>query len=230
MGKKEEIAALLQNRQFDRLAELVVRKKTYLKYLYRLLYDTQSLLRWRAVEGIGAVADRLADTDEEAVRIILRNLLWSINDESGGIGWSAPECIGEIVSRRPEKFKEFASIILFHADEQMLRRGVLWAACRIARSRPELVEKFLPAWHVFLHDPDAVVRGYTLLLFAITGEGIDGVHLERLLHDYGAVPVYENGELDTTTVAELAARLASRTHAEQPSGAFTVPDGERSAP
>lgn len=44
-------------------------------------------MRWRAIEGMGAVAHRMAGEDPEAVRNILRNLLWTINEESGGIGW-----------------------------------------------------------------------------------------------------------------------------------------------
>ena len=103
---KDIVIALLEERKLDDLAELVVRKRSTLRYLNRLLYDPVALIRWRAIEGMGVVADRLAGEDPEAVRIILRNLLWSINDESGGIGWSAPECIGEIIYRRPELFPE----------------------------------------------------------------------------------------------------------------------------
>ncbi|OAT80840.1 DVU0298 family protein [Desulfotomaculum copahuensis] len=207
---KEEIITLLEKRDFDRLAALVTEKKANMKYLYRLLYDTESLLRWRAIEGVGAAADRLAAEDPEAVRIILRKLLWSINDESGGIGWSAPECIGEIIYRRPDMFPEFASIILSYADEEILRRGVVWAAGRIARARPALVQKALPGLTVFLDDPDPVVRGYTLRLLDITGTTPGMDRLRPLLDDQSAVPVYANGILEKTTVAALAARVAAR--------------------
>lgn len=201
---KESIVALLEDRKLDELAGMVVRKRSTLRYLNRLLYDPAALVRWRAVEAMGMVADRLAEEDPEAVRVILRNLLWSINDESGGIGWSAPECIGEIIYRRPEMFPEFASVILSYTDEEMLRRGVLWAAGRIAQARPELVREALAELAAFLDDTDPVVRGYTLRLLSIAGERPDFGRYGHLLDDRNIVPVYEDGCLKEVTVAELA--------------------------
>lgn len=205
---KDQVITLLQERKLSELAGLVALKRGTLRYLTRLLYETGGTLRWRAIEGMGAVADRLAGDDPEAVRLILRNLLWSINDESGGIGWSAPECIGEIIYRRPEMFKEFASIVLSFAGEEMLRRGVLWAAGRIAQADPELVREEIPGRVSFLDDPDPVVRGYTLRLMAIAGIKPELERCRRLLEDPGTVPVYENGEVKEITVAALAASAA----------------------
>lgn len=205
---KDQVITLLQERKLSELAGLVALKRGTLRYLTRLLYETGGTLRWRAIEGMGVVADRLAGDDPEAVRLILRNLLWSINDESGGIGWSAPECVGEIIYRRPEMFKEFASIVLSFADEEMLRRGVLWAAGRIAQADLELVREEIPGLASFLDDPDPVVRGYTLRLMAIAGIKPELELYRRLLEDPGAVPVYENGEVKEITVAALAASAA----------------------
>ena len=207
MHLKEKVIFLLRERKLEELAGLVAGKRSNLRYLNRLLYDLDDLLRWRAVEGMGAVADRLAGEDPEAVRIILRTLLWTINEESGGIGWSAPECIGEIIYRRPEMFGEFASIVLSFAGEQMLRRGVVWAAGRIAQARPELVREAVPGFTAFLDDPDPVVRGYTLRFLSIMGEKPDFERHRHLLADRSVVPVYENGALKEATVAGLAAGL-----------------------
>lgn len=213
---KSQIVALLESRNYSELAELMARRKGSLRYLNRLLYDTGSLVRWRAVEGMGVVADRLAGESPEAVRVIIRNLLWSINDESGGIGWSAPECIGEIIYRRPEMFSEFASIILSFADEKMLRRGVLWAAGRIAQASPGLVREDLPALAAYLDDPDPVVRGYTIRLLGIMGEDPGFAHHPHLLHDQSPVPVYENGQVREVTVAELAAGVLEKRDGTPP--------------
>jgi len=206
---REEFVALLKERKFSELAERVSRNRGTIRYLNRLLYDLDGLVRWRAIEAMGSVADRLAQDDPEAVRVILRNLLWSINDESGGIGWSAPEAIGEIIYRRPELFGEFASIVLSFIDEPMLRRGVLWAAGRIAEARPALLREALPGLTSFLNDPDPILRGYTLRLLAAVGERPDPVCCSHLLEDRSPVPVYEDGELKKVTVAELAGRLSS---------------------
>ena len=206
---REEFVAFLKDRKLSELAERVGRNRGTIRYLNRLLYDLDGLVRWRAIEAMGAVADRLAGDNPEAVRVILRNLLWSINDESGGIGWSAPEAIGEIIYRQPERFEEFASIILSFTDEPVLRRGVLWAAGRMAEARPGLVLEALPGLTSFLNDSDPVLRGYTLRLLAAVGERPDPVCYSHLLEDRSPVPVYEDGELKKVTVAELAGRLTS---------------------
>lgn len=205
---KEEIISLLENQKFGDLADLVARKRGSIRYLNRLLSNPAGLLRWRAVEAMGHVADRLADEDPEAVRIILRNLFWTINEESGGIGWSSAECIGEIISRRPECFREYVSIILSFIDEAMLRRGVLWAARSIARVLPGLVRESLPDPSIYLDDRDPVVRGYSLLLMEVLEETLDTGRHGRLLEDRSPVPVYGEGLLKEVTVAELAARIA----------------------
>ena len=44
------------------------------------------------------VVSRLADSDMEAARVIMRRLMWNLNDESGGIGWGSPEAMGEILA------------------------------------------------------------------------------------------------------------------------------------
>jgi hypothetical protein len=204
---KEEVVALLEEKNYRRLAGAIIQKRSNLRYLNRLLYEPGKLIRWRAIEAMGVVADMLADKDPEAVRVILRSLLWTINDESGGIGWSAPECIGEIIHHRPELFADFASVVLSYADEHMLRRGVLWAAGRMAQAQPGLIREELPVLAAFLDDPDPVVRGYTLRLLDIMGEKFDPRRFGHLLEDRSAVPVYERGLLVETTVADLAAGM-----------------------
>jgi len=204
MSSKETVIALLQEGRFNELAELVFKKRGLLQYLQRLLYNRGELICWRAIEGIGLVADKLAGEDPEFVRDMLRRQMWSANDESGGIGWSAPEVMAEIIYHRPQMFEEFASIVISFLDELMLRQGVVWAAGRMAQARPELVLEAVPELSGFLDDPDPVIRGYTLRFLGIIGEKIDPVKLHMLAGDNSMVPIYENGEISETTVGRLA--------------------------
>ncbi|MCL6634858.1 MAG: patatin-like phospholipase family protein [Peptococcaceae bacterium] len=59
---KDEIRALLAEGRVDEAAGLAVRKRSNIRYLNRLLYHPDELVRRRAIEGMGAVADRLAPT------------------------------------------------------------------------------------------------------------------------------------------------------------------------
>ena len=47
---------------------------------------------------MGAVVANLAEKDMESARVVMRRLMWSLNDESGDIGWSRPEAMGEIIA------------------------------------------------------------------------------------------------------------------------------------
>ncbi|WP_051276239.1 DVU0298 family protein [Desulfovirgula thermocuniculi] len=205
---REVIKALLGERRYGEIAELVAQKRSHLRFLRRLLNEPGTLLCWRAVEAIGVACARLAETDPAAGRLVLRQLLWTINDESGGIGWAAPQAMGEIVYRRPDLYGDYASIIIHHAEERMLRAGVIWAAGRMAQACPDFVRPHLPLLLPYLDDPDPHVRGYLLWLLGILKEKPDFRRHGHLLHDESRVLLYEDGELKELTVAALARRAA----------------------
>lgn len=71
--------------------------------LLALTYDPEALFAWRAVEAIGLAAAQIVDQRPDRVRNQLRRLVWLLNDESGSIGWRAPEAIGEILYRCPAR-------------------------------------------------------------------------------------------------------------------------------
>jgi len=75
--------------------------------------------------------------DPEFLRETCRKLLWSFTDESGGIGWSAPEMLGEIVSSDPKRFQDVIPLIAaaYEVDEDVFRAGVLYALSRVASMR-----------------------------------------------------------------------------------------------
>ena len=101
----------------------------------------------------------------------LRRLIWSLNDESGGIGWGNPEAMGEILARQPALAREYAAILISYVrpGENFLQfgplqRGALWGrgapgggpprACRHLRAG-----RYLEA---YLNSPDPMVKGHAL--------------------------------------------------------------------
>ena len=44
------------------------------------------MIKWHAVSALGAIVAALAEKEMESARIIMRRLMWSLNDESGSIG------------------------------------------------------------------------------------------------------------------------------------------------
>ncbi|MDH5202063.1 MAG: HEAT repeat domain-containing protein [Nitrospirota bacterium] len=114
------------------------------RYLISLSYDKSELIAWKSIEAIGRVAALVSAGFPDFGRNIVRRLIWSIRDESGGIGWSAPEMIGEIVRNDPEKYPDIPQILWANIDEEFLQKGIIWAVGRIAESSPELVRFSTP--------------------------------------------------------------------------------------
>jgi len=114
--------------------------------LFSALYRPEEMLRWHTVTIFGEVLDRLAKKDMEAARIVMRRYLWSLNDESGGIGWGAPEAMAEAMYHHDGLCDEYLHMLmsymrqdgpLEHQDGNFLELpglqcGVLWGIGRLA--------------------------------------------------------------------------------------------------
>jgi len=202
MLSKAEVKDMLQQRNFEPLLKMAGKDKRIVRYIVRCLYSADELLRKRAIEALGLVCSIIAERDEWAVRNILRQLLWSVTEESGGIGWSAPEAMAEIVRHCPGKFHDYGSIAVSFLDEELLRRGGLWAAGTLGKICPEFVEHVLPDIMILLDSPDATLRGYAARALLAVNAGEE--KRELLKNDKTPVQVYEDSELKYRTVSELA--------------------------
>lgn len=177
------------------------------------LCSNDETVRWHAVTSLGPVVADLADRDMEGARIIMRRLMWSLNDESGGIGWGAPEAMGEIMACHGGLAEEYAHVLIacmredgFFLELEMLQRGLMWGLGRLAQVRPSLLIKRNASAYLlsYLNSTDTAVRGlaaWTLGLLEAK-EAIPG--LEKLCTDNGRVKHFLNRSLIEDTVAGLA--------------------------
>ena len=145
---KRKILELLNEDELEKSLETVclMPARQAVNPLFSFLYHKDELIKWRAVTAMGTVVACLAHADIESARIVMRRLLWNLNDESGGIGWGSPEAMGEIMARHGGLAKEYAGILVSFINEagnylehEILQRGVLWGLGRLAHERPELV-------------------------------------------------------------------------------------------
>ena len=123
--------------------------------LFSLLLDRDELVRWRAAVVFGRCVARMAEgrgegEGMEAARVVLRQCLWRMNEESGGLGWGVPEALGETLARHRRLAEEFHRVLASYVRQETrgegnylehagLRRGVYWALGRLAESFPDLV-------------------------------------------------------------------------------------------
>ncbi len=135
--------------------------------LLSFLSSADGALRSRSAQALGPlVADR-ARSDPDGAREIVRRLMWSLNDESGGIGWGAPEAMAHILARSDSLWEEFAPVFVSYLREDgnflgggPLEPYLLAAAGILARARPEALrslgaERFLVP---FLRSPLEATR------------------------------------------------------------------------
>ena len=175
-----------------------------LSTLVSLTYDRKNVISYRAIEAFGIVSKEIAKTKPELVRNAVGRLLWMIRDESGGIGWSSPEMLGEIVRNNPELFSDVAPVIMSFLDEEMLASGVLIAAGRIGEVNPELVAHAIPLILSYLHNPEPLLRGIAAWALGRMRVLEAESELEKLKNDDSRIAIYEEGEMKEKTIGQIA--------------------------
>ncbi len=205
-SRKAEVRKLLEGRDFEALEEWAGAVRNPFRILLSLTYEVEGLLRWRTIEAVGKTAKIQAALNIEKVRDFVRRLLWLMNDESGGLGWFAPEMIGEILVNVPVLIESTADILPSFIKEEPFERGAHLAICRVASidARPFL--KFAPEISESLDNSDPLIRSYAALILAAIGAKQYREPMKNLLDDRTKVILYDfdGGNLEETTVSNIA--------------------------
>ncbi len=218
---KIKIKKLLLQEDFESgLAEVAaIPARKAVNPLFSFLCSTDDTLKWRAVTTMGEVVDRLAETDIESARVIMRRLMWHLNDESGGIGWGCPEAMGEIMARNEKLAAEFWCILISYAqpegnflEHQTLQRGLLWGIGRLAHARLPLLNDTVECLHPFLQDPDPYLRGLAAWAAGVFKNNPTRKLLGPLQADSAELTIYLDQKLVLCTVAQLAKTALQKTH------------------
>jgi len=179
--------------------------------LFSFLCSTDPQIKWRAVKSIGEVVKNIAEEDMESARVIMRRMIWNLNDESGGIGWGLPEAMGEVMAQHQGLAGEYVMILESYIREdgnflehEPLQRGVLWGLGRLAQERPELLKNATPHLRPFLSSADAVLRGLAAWTMGLIGGSQDNGALAALESDETEVTLYLNGTERSYRISELA--------------------------
>lgn len=198
--------------------------------LFSLLLDRDEAVRWRAVAAFGDAVARLAGSRApaeglEAARVVMRQCLWRMNEESGGLGWGVAEALGETLARDGRLAGEFHRLLASYVRQEArgegnylehvpLRRGVYWALGRLAQARPELVAGEADSLLAALADGDAANRAlaaWTLgLCCPAHRAGQARAALAPLASDPAELTHFLDGELVSATVGALARQALAR--------------------
>lgn len=211
--RKEKVLHSL--RKYD-LAHLrkslaIIPPKETINYLLAYVQSQEDRVKWSAVAALGFFVAELAATDMESGRVIMRRLMWNLNDESGGIGWGSPETMGEIEASHRGLAEEYGPILLSYCREdgnyleyEPLQRGLLWGIGRLAQVWPDIAA---PAVHLlppYLSSKDPVVRGHCAWALGFLGDKSTNSYLEVLLQDEARFTTFMNGTVLERTVSDIA--------------------------
>jgi len=181
--------------------------------LFSFFYSSDELVKWRAVTAMGLVVSNLADNDIESARVVMRRLIWNLNDESGGIGWGSPEAMGEIMARHEGLSKEYYKILISYIipdgnyiEHEILQRGVLWGIGRLAHARSHLVKDFAHLLCNYMESSDPALRGLAAWTAGLFDCKATNRLLKRLENDQATLTFYFDGGLEELTVAQLRYR------------------------
>ena len=217
---KRKVLEIIKSDDLDQVLGELCRlpSRQVINALFSFLCSTEEEVKWRAVTAMGAVVTNLADEDIESARVIVRRLMWQLNDESGGIGWGAPEAIGEILACHEGLAGEYANILTSYIREdgnflehEPLQRGALWGLARVAQVRPDLVQDAKSYLIHRLGSTDATVRGLAALTLGLLGAEEARLELEDLSADDTEVHLYVDRQIGVRRVSELAEQALATT-------------------
>ncbi|WP_035272796.1 DVU0298 family protein [Desulfogranum japonicum] len=220
---KKRIEQLLQERNLGQVISQLnsFPAKDLVHALFTGICREDSHVRWFAISSMGITVDRLAAQDFEEARIVMRRLLWSLNDESGGIGWGAPETMAEIMYCNRQLAEEYSHMLVSYSQEDgeeafqdgnflehpLLQRGLMWGIGRLAGRHADLLLARLhqeDMRYYLTREQDPELQGLAawasgnLLMSALKPE------LSNLVSGSYPISVYLDGYWREMTVGQLA--------------------------
>jgi hypothetical protein len=230
---KKQIFFLLENLSWIELkAELrKFEPQDIIHPLFSALCSSNERIKWHAVSAFGVVVSKIAEKDVESARIIMRRFLWSLNDESGGIGWGVPEAMGETMACSEILFNEYGQLLISYMREDgpelfqdgnflelpALQQGVLWAVGRLLETRRELMLTMDVSDDLekYLFSEDHVVCAMAAFCLGKCGSAHEINRLKELTEDQFSFNFYRNGRLEKTSVAYIASKAIEEMNSKQ---------------
>lgn len=218
--KKVVLDLLAAENLTDILEELDrYREIDLLNPLFSALCSLDERVRWHAVSAFGNVVPRIARQDMETARVVMRRFLWSLNDESGGIGWGAPEAMAEIMLQHEPLAREYLHMLVSYMRQDgpdpfqdgnyielpQLQQGVLWGIGRLCPAYGQFLRDMGIATDLqqYLDADDGSVRGLATRCLGLLGETSILSQFPELANDQYEIRLYHDGEISELAVADI---------------------------
>jgi hypothetical protein len=144
----KEILQFLSQKDYNKNIKIIHNfpvQKT-INALFSFLSSTEKIIKENAILALAEIVSKLAENDIESARNIMRRLTWSLNEESGWIGWGSAEALGEIMARNKQLAQEYHKMLISYICKgenyllfEELRKEVILGLKRLGKAHPDLI-------------------------------------------------------------------------------------------
>lgn len=193
-------------KDYARLVDLCTKHRHFWMELKFSLYNIDKRIKWSAIEAVGELMKHWWEQGYKArVREYIRNLFWSMNDESGGIGWSSPQTVAEIIVSIPELIDPYGNMMVAHSlGEPFLVKGGLWGIGKLGRLITEAVDFFKDKVLATFNSDDAETLGLASWSMGETVFRPALIFLKKLNLRSEPVCIFIEGNFEEKTVGDWA--------------------------
>ena len=214
--------AMLEQNSLNEIYHFFERNPEHLvlNSLFSALCNPSESTRWSSVCSFGIIVPRLAEKKMEDARVVMRRFLWSLNDESGGIGWGAPESLAEIMCYSSSLRVEYLHMLLSYMrpdgeeilqdgnylELPMLQRGLLWGVGRLSECHQnELVERdIVDDVAAYLGSSDLNVVGLAIWTLGLLKAKSAEREIASFAGSNDVIPLYRAPSLKQVEIGQLA--------------------------
>jgi hypothetical protein len=146
----------------------------------------------------------IAQKDPGTISKLLQGLFTSVSDTAAS-SWGSVDAIGEIIGALPDHFSGFLPQLVQISRDPALLPEVLRAMAKIGETRPDLLRRFSYPMIPLLRNPASEVRGYAAILLGHLKAHEAREDLTKLMEDTAPMDIYRTGQIQKTTIQQLAA-------------------------
>jgi hypothetical protein len=128
-----------------------------------------------------------------------------MTDESGGVGWSSPQTIAEIIVNIPETLDPYGSMMIAYSiEEQPLMKGGLWGIGRMGKMIAEAVDFFQEKILAVFRSEDTETLGLAAWAMGEVGFKPSLSYLINLQERNEPVRIYIDGDFSEKPLGQWA--------------------------
>lgn len=136
---RDQIRQAANSGDLKALEQILADEPRAVRHLVTLTHQSDDSLREIACKGVGLAAKH----HPELIESVIRRLIWSMNEESGANGLTAPQVLEAIARQQPELILPVVPDMVRLSADDNLHDGLADALCVVVHNLPGRVGKVM---------------------------------------------------------------------------------------